>query len=113
MDTAETPAAEAPRAPASSTPLTPIEWTARGDFVPILDRLGISLALSTRPNHIVFLSASEGKLTRAATPVAQPMSLAAEPGRIAVATARSIIVFANVTRLAAHYPGSFDYHDAF
>jgi uncharacterized protein (TIGR03032 family) len=93
--------------------LQPIEWVARGDFVAILDRLGISLALSTRPNHIIFLGAIDGQLTRTATPVTQPMGLAAEPGRIAVATARSVVVFANVPRLAAHYPGKRDYYDAF
>jgi uncharacterized protein (TIGR03032 family) len=105
--------AETPEMPAMPGPPQPIEWVARGDFVAILEKLRISLVLSTRPNHVIFLGASEGQLTRTATLVAQPMGLAAEPDRIAIATARSIIVFANVARLAAHYPGRRDYYDAF
>jgi uncharacterized protein (TIGR03032 family) len=104
------PETEAPPRP---EPAQPLEWVARGDFVQILDKLGISLVLSTRPNHVVFFGAMDGELTRHATVVTQPMGLAAEPGRIAVATARSIVVFANVTRLAAHYPGRLDHYDAF
>jgi uncharacterized protein (TIGR03032 family) len=91
----------------------PIEGVARGNFVAVLDRLGLSLVLSTRPNHIVFVGAADGHLTCSASLIAQPIGLAAERGRIAVATARTIIVFANVERLAAHYPGKPDYYDAF
>ena len=90
-----------------------IKWTAHGDFVALLDRLGLSLALSTRPNHIIFLGATDGEMTATATQIAQPMGLAAETGRIAVATPRTITIFANVSRLAAHYPGRRDYYDAF
>ncbi|MFZ3354816.1 MAG: TIGR03032 family protein [Xanthobacteraceae bacterium] len=91
----------------------PLTWLVRGDFVNILDRLGLSLVLSTRPNHVIFIGAADGQLTFSATPMIQPLGLAAEPGRIAVATARSVAVFANVARLAAHYPGRRDYYDAF
>jgi uncharacterized protein (TIGR03032 family) len=41
------------------------------------------------------------------------MGLAVDGGRLAVASARSIAVYANVPRLAAHYPGRRDYYDAF
>jgi uncharacterized protein (TIGR03032 family) len=92
---------------------SPIDYFVRGDFVAILDRLGISLVLSTRPNHIVFLGAADGQLTFSATPMIQPLGVAAEPGRIAVATARSVAIFANVARLAPHYPGRLNYYDAF
>jgi uncharacterized protein (TIGR03032 family) len=90
-----------------------IEWFTRGDFVAILDRLGLSLVLSTRPNHVIFLGSTAGELTCSATQIAQPIGLAAEAGRIAVATARSVAVFANVARLAPHYPGRLGYYDAF
>jgi uncharacterized protein (TIGR03032 family) len=90
-----------------------VEWIARGDFVDILDRLGISIVLSTRPNHIIFLGARNGELTFSATQMVQPLGLAVGPDRIAVATVRSIAVFANVTRLAAHYPPKRDTYDAF
>ena len=103
---------ESEQAPLPAFP-QPIAWFARGDFVGVLDRLGLSLALSTRPNHIVFLGAANGQLTCSATPIAQPIGLAAEPGRIAVATARSVTIFANVARLAPHYPGLLGHYDAF
>ncbi len=91
----------------------PIAWSVHGDFVAILERLRLSLVLSTRPNHVVFLGSVDGTLTATATLMTQPMGLAAEPDRIAVAGARSIIIFANAARLAAHYPGKRDYYDAF
>jgi uncharacterized protein (TIGR03032 family) len=45
--------------------------------------------------------------------LAQPNGLAVGEKRIAGATARTIIVFANVSRLAAEYPGRRQYYDAF
>jgi uncharacterized protein (TIGR03032 family) len=90
-----------------------IEGTARGDFTAILDRLGLSLVLITRPAHVVFLGAADGQLTCAAAPVAQPSGLAVEGNRIAVASARAVTVFANAARLAAQYPGRRAHYDAF
>jgi uncharacterized protein (TIGR03032 family) len=94
-------------------PLAPIAWTVRGDFVALLDRLGASLVLSTKPNHIIFLGAADGVLTATATRVTQPMGLAAETGRIAIASTRTVTIFANASRLAAHFPGRRDHYDAF
>ena len=85
----------------------------RGDFVAILDRLGISIILSTRPNLIVCLGALDGDLTLSATMLSQPMGLAVDAGRIAVATARTVMIFANVSRLAPHYPGKPNHYDAY
>ena len=62
---------------------------------------------------MIFLGSIDGTLTVTATLMTQPMGIAAETGRIAVAGARSIVIFANVARLAAHYPGKRDYYDAF
>lgn len=103
----EQPAAAAP---ADAQPIT---WSSRGDFTAILERLGLSLVLSTRPNQIIFLGSVEGKLTATGIPLTQPMGLAAEPGRLAIALARSIVIFANAARLAAHYPPRPNYYDAF
>ena len=99
--------------PQAAAKAQPIAWTARGDFAAVLERLGLSLALSARPNHIIFLGAVDGRLTATATLMTQPMGLAANSGRIAVASPRSIVVFANAPRLAPHYPGKRDYYDAF
>ena len=53
-------------------PGQPIAWAVRGSFTTILDRLGFSLALSTRPNHIIFLGSLDGEFTATATLVTQP-----------------------------------------
>jgi len=98
---------------AAPGPEQPIEWISRGNFAAIIDRMRLSLVLSTGPNHIIFLGAIDGRLTATATFMAQNMGLAADGRRIAVASGRTIVVFANVSRLAAHYPGKRDYYDAF
>ncbi len=104
----------APAAPETPTATAqPIAWSVRGAFAAILERLGLSLVLSTRPNHVIFLGSVDGSLTVTATLMSQPLGLAAETGRIAVATLRSIVIFANAARLAEHYPGKRDYYDAF
>ncbi len=100
-------------APPQAPTAEPIGWSVRGDFAAILERLGLSLVLSTRPNHVIFLGSVEGSLTVTATLMSQPLGLAAETGRIAVATLRSIVIFANAARLAEHYPGKRGYYDAF
>jgi uncharacterized protein (TIGR03032 family) len=89
------------------------EGIARGDFTAILDRLGLSLVLITRPAHVVFLGAADGQLTCTTLPLAQPSGLAVKGNRIAVASARTVMVFANTARLAAQYPGRRAYYDAF
>jgi uncharacterized protein (TIGR03032 family) len=102
-----------PAKPPPAEPTRPIEWRLRGEFAAILDRLGLSLALSTRPNHIVFLGSADGQFNCSAAQVAQPIGLVASQTRLAIATARSIAVFANVARLAPHNPGRPGYYDAF
>jgi uncharacterized protein (TIGR03032 family) len=42
-----------------------------------------------------------------------PLGLAANSTRIAVASPRSVTIFANAARLAAHYPAKRDHYDAF
>jgi uncharacterized protein (TIGR03032 family) len=95
------------------TAAQPIEVTTRGHFVALLDRLGLSLALTARPNRIVFLGAVDRELTVHAPMISRPMGLAANPKRLAVASVRSIIVFANAPRLAAQHPGKPGFYDAF
>ena len=90
-----------------------IKVTTRGDFIGLLERLNLSLALSAKPDQIVFLGAVDDALTLHATPIIQAMGMAATAERLAVATARSIVVFANAARLAAHHPLKPDYYDAF
>ena len=55
MESASQPAT-AP-APSQATPAQPIAWSLQGNFAAILERLRLSLVLSTRPNHIIFLGA--------------------------------------------------------
>lgn len=103
----------AEQSPSAVAPKPVIEGVTRGDFVAILDRLGASLVLTTRPNLVVFLGAIDGQLTLSTALIAQPVGLAADHGHIAVATARTIIVFGNASRLAAQYPGRRHHYDAF
>ncbi len=99
--------------PGVIAPSQTIAWTAHGAFGTILERLNLSLVLSTLPNHLIFLGSLDGELNAHATLVTQPLGLAAEPGRLALASARTVVIFANVARLAAHYPSRRDYYDAF
>ena len=94
-------------------PALTVEWAARGDIVAVLERLCASLVLSTMPGLVIMLGAADGALTVSATPVVQPIGLAAANGRIAVASARMITVFADVPRLAPHHPERPGYYDAF
>jgi uncharacterized protein (TIGR03032 family) len=91
----------------------PIEWVVHGELLSILERSQLSLALSARPNHVVLVGAIDGRAEVTTALMAQPMGLAAESGRIAVASPRMITVFANVARLAAHYPARREHFDAF
>lgn len=102
-----------PEQQAALGPEQSIEWIARGNFAAILDRLCLSLVLSAGPDQIIFLGAIDGELTATATLMAHNMGLAVESRRMAVASARTIIVFSNASRLAAHYPSKRDYYDAF
>jgi uncharacterized protein (TIGR03032 family) len=109
---AETEAGPEPAGPEPAGP-PGIMVAMHGDMIAVLDRLGLSLALSTRPNHVVLMGARDGQPTLQATQIAQPMGLAAAGDRIAVALARTIVIFANVSRLAPHYPPRRGTYDAF
>ncbi len=85
----------------------------RGTFATLLDRLGLTLAISARPDQLLLVGGDNGGLTVAAAVVSRPLGLAVSPNRLAIATPRSIVVFANVPRLAPHHPGRPGYHDAF
>jgi hypothetical protein len=69
--------------------------------------------VSTRPNLVVCLGAVDDHLTVSATMMSHPMRLATGENRIAVATARTVMIFAKVARLAPHRPGRPDYYDAY
>jgi uncharacterized protein (TIGR03032 family) len=92
-----------------------IEVRDSGSFVAILNRLGCSLALSTRPNRLVMIGAEDTR------PVIsqchfyrffRPMGLACDGDRIAIATLNELFVFANVGAIAKDLPDRPDYYDA-
>jgi uncharacterized protein (TIGR03032 family) len=97
----------------SDQPSQPVRFRTRGDFVAILDRFGLSLVAAAQPNRLIFLGAVDGQLTTNTTLVSNPMGLAVDAGRLAVATAHSILVFGNASRLAPLYPARPDYYDAY
>lgn len=88
-----------------------LDWSVRGDFTAILDGLGFSLALSVRPDAVVFLGADGGRQTLTVVPVPRAMGLATEGRRLAVASDRAVAVFVDTPELAPHHPvepGRFD-----
>jgi uncharacterized protein (TIGR03032 family) len=93
----------------------PIEVRDTGSFLAVLNRLGCSLALSTRPNRLVMIGTEGGR------PVIsqchfyrffRPMGLACDGDRIAIATLNELFVFANVGGIASKLPDRPDYYDA-
>lgn len=80
-------------------------------FVALLDQLGISLLAVIRPGAAVAFGAVGNALTMSCTPIADPMGLAFDGGRLAIGGRRDITVFAPSTRLAEHLPGKEGWHD--
>ncbi len=83
-----------------------------GRFVEVLSRLGCSLAISRRPSGVAILGVDNGVPTLSACPLPRSMGMAVSNQRLAVATVNELMIFANVSTLAPHYPPRTDYYDA-
>ena len=86
---------------------------ADGGFIDVLRRLRLSLAVTTDPNRLALISAADGELELSSTKLSRCRGLSVAGGRMAVVTAREIVIFSNVGRLAAHHPDRRDHFDAF
>ncbi len=84
----------------------------RGQFLHVIETLNCSLALSRRPSGVALLGVTDGKPTLAACLLPRSMGLAFSGNRLAIATTRELMIFANVKTLAPAYPKKPDYYHA-
>ena len=89
-----------------------IDLRDRGRFLQVLEALNCSLALSRRPSGVALLGVTDGVPTLAACLLPRSMGMAVSGNRLAIATTRELLVFANVTTLAPLYPKRPNHHDA-
>lgn len=90
-----------------------LNWVVHGDFTGILDRSKLSLALSVRPDAVLFLGAAGGDQTVNIVRVPRAMGLAASGHRLAVGSDRAVAVYINTPELAPRHPANPDVYDAY
>ncbi len=83
-----------------------------GGFLQVLEALKCSLALSRRPSGVALLGVTDGRPTLAACLLPRSMGMAVAGNRLAIATTRELLIFANVSTLAPIYPKKPDHYDA-
>jgi len=103
-------AAAAERAAEALAPVINLRDTGR--FLQVLETLGCSLAVSRRPSGVAVIGVDAGVPTLSACLLPRSMGMAVAGNRLAVATMHELMVFANVSTLAPHYPGRPDHYDA-
>jgi uncharacterized protein (TIGR03032 family) len=98
--------------PDVAAPPALIDLRNRGQFLQVLEALNCSLALSRRPSGVALLGVTDGAPTLAACLLPRSMGMAVEGNRLAIATTRELMVFANAKTLAPLYPKKPDHYDA-
>jgi len=83
-----------------------------GQFLAVLERLGCTLAISRRPSGVALVGVDQGVPTLSACLLPRSMGMAVSEDRIAIATARELMIFANVRGIAGIYPQRPDYYDS-
>ena len=83
-----------------------------GRFLEVLASLLCSLALSRRPSGVALLGVDNGVPTLSACLLPRSMGMAVAGNRLAVATIHELMIFANVSTLAPHYPSCPGHYDA-
>ena len=96
----------------AAPPAEPIRVHDSGAVVPILHRLGCSLAISTRPTSLVLFSAADMSPILRECHLYRPMGLAVDGNRLAIAGANELFVFMNVASIAKDLPEKPNYFDA-
>ena len=98
---------------APTTPTTPFTFQHTPQLPEILAELGCSLVVSTYQAGKVIMIRSDGeRLVQLPRTFEEPMGLAVDGDRMAVATKHSLVLLANEPRLAASYPRQPDTYDA-
>jgi uncharacterized protein (TIGR03032 family) len=83
-----------------------------GSFLPVLERLGCTLAISRRPSGVALLGVDRGVPTLSACLLPRSMGMAVTSDRIAIATVKELMIFANVRGIAGLYPERPNYYDS-
>jgi hypothetical protein len=98
---------------APTTPTTPFTFAHTPQLPEILAEIGCSLVVSTYQAGKVIVIRSDGeRLTQLPRTFEEPMGLAVDGDRMAVATKHALVLLANEPRLAASYPRQPDTYDA-
>jgi uncharacterized protein (TIGR03032 family) len=98
--------------PATESQPALIDLRDHGQFLQVLEALNCSLALSRRPSGVALLGVTDGRPTLAACLLPRSMGMAVSSNRLAIATTRELMIFANVSTLAPLYPKKPDHYDA-
>jgi uncharacterized protein (TIGR03032 family) len=94
-------------------PTTPFSIQHSPQLPELLAELDCSLALTTyQAGKVIFLSSDGERLIQLPRTFEEPMGLAVEGDRMAVATKDSLVLLANESRLAPTYPRQPDTYDA-
>lgn len=94
--------------------LAPFTSTHSDDFPAILAGLNVSLVLSTyQSGKLAFLSPTPTGITQLLRTFDNPMGLALDQDRLAVACRNEVLVLSNDARAGRTYPRKPDYYDAF
>jgi uncharacterized protein (TIGR03032 family) len=98
---------------AAPTPTTPFTFAHTPQLPEILTELGCSLVVSTYQAGKVIVIRSDGeRLVQLPRTFEEPMGLAVDGDRMAVATKHALVLLANEPRLAATYPRQPETYDA-
>jgi uncharacterized protein (TIGR03032 family) len=98
---------------AAPTPTTPFTFSHTPQLPEILAELGCSLVVSTYQAGKLIVIRSDGeRLTQLPRTFEEPMGLAVDGDRMAVATKHALVLLANEPRLAASYPRQPETYDA-
>ncbi len=96
-----------------SSPTTPFSIQHTPDLPGLLAELGCSLVLSTyQAGKVIILSSDGERLIQLPRTFEEPMGLAVDGDRMAIATRHAIVLLANDARLAESYPRQPNTYDA-
>lgn len=96
-----------------TTTSTPFSSAHSSEIPPLLDALGISLALTTyQAGKVIIISSDGNTLQHLPRTFDTPMGLAVKDNHMALATKDRVVLLVNEPRLAASYPPQPDHYDA-
>ncbi len=101
-----------PNGPDAMIPPDLIDLRNHGQFLHVLEVLNCSLALSRRPSGVACLASPTADRRSPACLLPRSMGMAVFGNRLAIATTRELMIFANASTLAALYPKRPDHYDA-